>query len=118
MIEDDPTLTPPPEGRPVYFENPILIVNRRDDGSIGYVFAPNEIEPGFDPMGDKIFAGGILLSDILDHMAHAYSATTGMTQDACRKALWREARDENRLKERDPDRYKARGFTTVTGRKQ
>ncbi len=106
-IQNDDSLIPPGGDPSGFIRNPIIIVHKLDDESVRYVLSLGEVDKS---MGDPRIAG-ILLSDLLDHVAEAYRATTGSDQRDIRAAIFKVMRDEDRFKEKDPSRGSARGAT-------
>jgi hypothetical protein len=112
-IQDDDSLIPPGGEMSGFFRNPIIIVHQIEDGSLRYVISLGPIDENLD---DPRVAG-VLLSDLLDHLAASYKGTTGRDQRDLRAAIFKVMRDEDRFKEKDPSRWAARG-ATVWPRKQ
>ena len=106
-VRDDDSLIPPDGGLPGLIRNPIIIVHKADDGKLHYLLSFADVDAGMD---DPRIAG-IILSDILDHMAAAYAATTGRDQRDLRAAIAKVMRDEDRFKEKDPERGRQAGAT-------
>jgi hypothetical protein len=53
---------------------------------------------------------GILLSDLLDHLAHAlYQVTPGLTEQTIRADILKSMRDEDAFKKNDPSRGEMQG---------
>lgn len=109
-IRNDDSLEQPTSG---YIENPAIIVYRIEDGSYQFIIGID----GVNSRADDPIAFGILMSDLLDHIAAAYHSTTGRDQRDIRAQLFKVMRDEDRFKERDPTRGNARGKTFV-GKRQ
>jgi hypothetical protein len=112
-VQDDDSLIPPGGDPSGFIRNPIIIVHKIDDGSIRYLLSLGEIDEHLDDPR----AVGILLSDLLDHLAAAYQTTTNRDQRDLRAAIFKVMRDEDRFKEKDPSRGTARG-ATIWPRKQ
>ena len=105
-IRDDDALERPTSG---YIREPVIIVFKPDDGSnsIQYIIDISAVdEQTADP---RIF--GILMSDLLDHIANAYRSITGRDTRDIRQHIFKVMRDEERFKEKDPTRANARGKT-------
>lgn len=106
-VKDDPNLIPPDGRPPSFIKNPILIVCTSDEGKQDYHVVVQELdESGADPR-----AFGILMSDLLDHVAAAYSAVCGRGRRDVRAQLKKVMLDEDRFKDKDPQRGAARGAT-------
>jgi Domain of unknown function (DUF5076) len=87
-------------GRTIIYR-PIIIVEKlkTDDGHVIFLH-PREIDPACnDP---TMF--GILLSDLLYHIAAAYHRLTGRDERDVRSQLLKTLRDEDRFKDKDPSR--------------
>ena len=112
-VQDDDSLIPPGGDPSGFFRNPLIIVHQIEDGSLRYVISLGPI----DKTMDDPRVAGVLLSDLLDHLAAAYQATTGRDQRDVRAAIFKVMRDEDRFKEKDPTRGAARG-ATIWPRKQ
>jgi hypothetical protein len=112
-IQDDDSLIPPGGDPSGFIRNPIIVVYKTDDGGVRYLISFGDINENMD---DPRVAG-VLLSDLLDHIAAAYQATTGRDQRDLRAAISKVMRDEDRFKEKDPSRGAARG-ATIWPRKQ
>jgi hypothetical protein len=109
-IRDDDTLERPTSG---YVEEPAIIVHRTDDGKFGYIIQPTIV----DNLGNKPSLFGILMSDLLDHIAAAYKGISGRDERDIRAQIFKVMRDEDRFKEKDPTRGDQRGKTFL-GAKQ
>jgi len=59
---------------------------------------------------------GVVLSDLLDHIARAYHQATGRDERAIREAVLKVMRDEDRFKARDPSRGSMSGATVFPQR--
>ena len=112
-VQDDDSLIPPGGDPSGFFRNPLIIVHQIEDGSLRYVISLGPI----DKTMDDPRVAGVLLSDLLDHLAAAYQATTGRDQRDVRAAIVKVMRDEDRYKEKDPMRGNPKG-ATVWPRKQ
>ena len=112
-VQDDDSLIPPGGDPSGFFRNPLIIVHQIEDGSLRYVISLGPI----DKTMDDPRVAGVLLSDLLDHLAAAYQATTGRDQRDVRAAIVKVMRDEDGFKEKDPTRGNPKG-ATVWPRKQ
>ena len=104
-IQDDASLKDH-AGRTILYR-PIIIVEATDDNKQLYRLHLAELDPnGTEP---KLY--GIVLSDLLDHIAHAYWQTAGRDPRDLRAEIFKVMRDEDRFKEKDPTRGQMRGAT-------
>jgi hypothetical protein len=85
---------------------PIIIVEALDEGG-RFRLQLNEVDPSMDSPG--IF--GVILSDLVDHIAAAYQQSTGVDQRFAQHDIMKVLLDENRAKDKDPNRAVARGKT-------
>jgi hypothetical protein len=108
-IKNDDTLEEPTNG---YIENPAIIVHRADNGEYRYIIGVGVA----DESADDPTLFGIMMSDLLDHIAAAYHGTTGRDERDIRAQLFKVMRDEDRFKEKDPTRGNARGRTFLGAR--
>jgi hypothetical protein len=92
-------------------ERPIIIVHKiGDQGALRFVIDLAEmirpettIGPGETTVGPG--APGIILSDLLDHIAHAYhQIVPDRDEREIRSDILKVMRDEDRFKEKDPSR--------------
>jgi hypothetical protein len=105
-VKEDDSLTDI-AGRTIIYR-PIIIVEATDDGKQQYRLHLSELDPHTNE--PKMF--GIVLSDLLDHIAHAYHGQTGRDARDIRYDILKVLRDEDRFKEKDPARGKLRGATS------
>ena len=81
-------------------EQPIVIIEKTDDGKILYrIFLT-----GLDAAVDNPTIAGIMLSDLVDHLAHAYHDVTGRDVRDIRNHVLKVMHDEDRFKVKDPTR--------------
>jgi hypothetical protein len=107
-VEDDDSLIPPGGRPPNFFAHPVVIVHKVEEPAVlGYVISLAEIDENMDTPA----VAGIMLSDLLDHLAKAYAAASGRDQRDVRAAIFKVMRDEDRFKEKDPTRGGQRGAT-------
>jgi hypothetical protein len=86
---------------------PIIVVEKTDDDREQFRIHIDAMDRnGMDP---RLF--GILISDLLDHIAAAYHRQTGRDERAVREQIVKTMRDEDRFKVNDPSRGGARGTT-------
>lgn len=109
-VKDDPTIEDPGDQR--FLERPVIIVEAMENGSQRYIVCPEEIDPEMNQ--PQIF--GIVLSDLVDHIASTYRSLAGQDEEELRKAILKVMRDEDRLKDADPSRGQPRG-AAVTPKK-
>lgn len=93
-------------GRTIIYR-PIIIVEATEDGKQQYRLHLAEL----DQMMNEPKLYGIVLSDLLDHLAAAYAQSTGRDQRDVRYDILKTMRDEDRFKDKDPSRGKLRGAT-------
>lgn len=97
--------------RPIV-ERPVIIVEMTDDGKQQVRILIGELDQQTnDP---RLF--GILMSDLLDHIAAGYHHCTGRDERDVRAELVKVMRDEDRFKEKDPTRGKLTGATVMPRR--
>ena len=112
-IKDDDSLAPPGGEMPGFFEDPAIVVHKVEDGKVGFAICTQVFDAGMDQ--PTIY--GIIISDLIDHLAASYAATTGRDAKDVRAHLHKVVRDEERFKEKDPTRGRGRG-ATIFPRKQ
>jgi Domain of unknown function (DUF5076) len=88
---------------------PIIIVEAIEGDEQQYLLHLTELDPMLNE--PKLF--GILLSDLLDHIAIAYHQSIGRDQRDIRRDILKTLRDEDRFKEKDPMRAPQRGITIM-----
>ena len=66
-----------------------------------------------DPMHSTPAVFGILLSDLLDHIAADYAGVSNRDERDIRVSILKIMRDEDRFKEKDPCRGSSRGVTIM-----
>jgi hypothetical protein len=108
-IRDDTSIEEPTSG---YIEAPAIIVHRTE-GGYQYIIGIGNV----DERADSPEMFGVMMSDLLDHIAAAYHDATGRDQRDIRAQLFKVMRDEDRFKEKDPTRGGGRGRTFL-GRRQ
>jgi Domain of unknown function (DUF5076) len=84
---------------------PIIVIEQTDDNEQLYRLHLGEI----DPLGNEPQLYGIILSDLLDHIAAAYHRTTGRDERDIRYDIMKVFKDEDRFKTNDPKRGGSRG---------
>jgi hypothetical protein len=94
-------------GRTILF-HPIIIVEKDGDNGELYRLHLSELDERMTE--PRLF--GILLSDLLDHIARAYGHVTGRDERDVRAQIMKTLRDEDRFKGKDPSRVKQSGITT------
>lgn len=93
-------------GRTILYR-PIIIVEAIDDEKLQYRLHLTEL----DPMMNEPKLYGLILSDLLDHIAAAYGQSAGRDPRDVRYEIFKVMRDEDRFKEKDPSRGGLRGTT-------
>lgn len=106
-VKDDDELRNRFTGGRVEIDRPVLIVHTVESGRNEFILNFSEL----DPMLDKAYAWGILLSDILDHAAAAYVGHGHRSERDVRDRIMRALKKENQLKEDDPTRGGQTGAT-------
>ena len=91
---------------------PVIIVEALDENRLQYRLHLAEL----DPLGNESKLYGIVLSDLLDHIAAAYHQSTGRDERDIRYEILKVLRDEDRFKTDDPGRAKLRGRTIMPPR--
>lgn len=104
-IEEDAALAA--EAARLVIQRPVVIIEHLASGSCQFRLFPNEL----DPLVNQPVLFGILLSDLIDHIAHLYCGTTGRDERALREEIAKVMRDESRFKDKDPSRSQSRGAT-------
>jgi len=89
--------------------HPIIIVERTDDDKQLFRLHITEL----DPMANDPIKFGIIMSDLIDHLAAAYHDTTGRDLRDIRAQIVKVMRDEDRFKEKDPKRGQLTGITIM-----
>ena len=93
-------------GRTILYR-PIIIVEAIEGERQQYRINLTELD--HSATEPKMF--GIVLSDLIDHIAAAYRDVTGRDERAIRADIFKVMRDEDRFKEKDPARGRQRGLT-------
>jgi hypothetical protein len=106
-IRDDDSLVPPGGEMPGFFEEPAIVVHKVEGGKVGFAICTAV----FDERMDTPAVYGIIISDLIDHLAASYASTTGRDAKDVRAQLHKVVRDEERFKEKDPARGRGRGAT-------
>lgn len=91
---------------------PIIIIEHTDDAKCQYRLHLSEL----DPLMKEPKLYGIMLSDLLDHIAAAYSQLSARDPRDVRNEIFKVMRDEDRFKEKDPSRGAQRGTTIMPQR--
>lgn len=86
---------------------PVIIVERIEDQKLIYRLHLTEV----DEMANDPRVFGIVLSDLVDHLARAYHDSTGRDARDVRAEIIKIMHDEDRFKEKDPTRCNLRGIT-------
>lgn len=92
-------------GRTILYR-PVIIVEQTEDSKQLYRLHLTEL----DPMGNTPELFGIVISDLLDHLAQAYHQSTGRDPRDIRYKILKVMRDEDRFKEKDPTRGNLAGM--------
>ena len=74
-VKDDHNLSDPGDER--VLERPVIIVEQLNDGNLRYLIFPEELDSGLN--SPESF--GVLLSDLLDHIASTYRSLRPRTSD-------------------------------------
>lgn len=98
-------------GRIVLYR-PIIIVEAAQAGKQQYRLHLTEL----DQMMNEPQLYGIILSDLLDHIAAAYARQSDRDQRDIRYEILKVMRDEDRFKDKDPSRGGLRGATIMPPR--
>lgn len=98
-------------GRTILY-HPVIIVEKQDDGKLLYRLHLSELDEHM--MQPKLF--GIVLSDLLDHIAAAYHQQSGRDSRDIRYEVLKVLRDEDRFKDKDPSRGHSRGASILPQR--
>jgi len=106
-VTEDPTITPDNVDGPRYIRSPILIVEGNGGGGYSLTLAPDQLDTTLTE--PRLF--GIMLSDLVDHIAAAYAQIVNRDERDIREALMKTMRDEDRFKQKDPSRGNMRGCT-------
>jgi hypothetical protein len=93
-------------GRTILFR-PVIIVEMAEDNEPYYRLHLNELDEHLNE--PRLF--GIVLSDLMDHLAHAYRDVTGRDERDIRAQIMKTLRDEDRFKKKDPSRVQQSGLT-------
>ena len=96
-IKDDDSIEPLPFGEMVKIEDPMIIVHKVPSGDVRFVI-------DVTGLGDDLRYAGILMTDLIDHIAHAYRDHLGRDERDIREAIYRVMKDEERFKQKDPAR--------------
>jgi hypothetical protein len=88
---------------------PVIVIEAIDDKKVSYRLHLSEL----DQMMTQPKTYGIVLSDLLDHIAAFYAQQSGRDQRDIRYEILKVFRDEDRFKDKDPDRGQQRGFTIM-----
>lgn len=88
---------------------PVIIVEAIEGNRLQYRLHLTEL----DQMMTEPKLYGIVLSDLLDHLAAAYHRQSGHDQRDIRYEILKVLRDEDRFKAKDPARGGLRGFTIM-----
>ncbi len=84
-------------------ERPIIIVHKIEGGAVRFEISISEMLDPANMIGPVI--PGILLSDLLDHLAHAYhQMVPDRAEQDIRADILKAMRDEDRFKKNDPSR--------------
>jgi hypothetical protein len=93
-------------GRTILYR-PIIIIEAIDGGRQQYRLHLSELDAHMNEPATY----GVLLSDLLDHIAAAYRGATGRDERDLRAQIMKVLQDENRFKDKDPSRARLRGIT-------
>jgi hypothetical protein len=105
-IKYDPSLKE--DFKPRIITDPVVLVEQAKDGEA----LRFTLHPEFFAHNDA--AGwGVLLSDLIDHIAHMGATLSGRDVRDVRASLVKVMRDEDRFKEKDPERAQQRGAFSI-----
>lgn len=89
-------------------QNPIIIV-KDNDGKQDYIIGVTAL----DPKANEPERFGVILSDLLDHVARAYADLGLGESKTVRAHIVKTLNNEDRFKEQDPNRGKITGKTVM-----
>jgi len=92
---------------PTPIHDPIIIVHGLEGNRQQYILHLENLDQMMQE--PKLF--GIVLSDLLDHIAAAYNRSNGRDERDIRDTIMRVMRDESRFKDKDPRRGNMLGAT-------
>lgn len=98
-------------GRTIIYR-PVFIVEQTDEKKLQFRLHLTEL----DQMMNEPRLYGIVLSDLLDHIAAAYARQSHRDQRDIRYEILKVMRDEDRFKDKDPSRGGLRGATIMPPR--
>jgi hypothetical protein len=107
-IKQDKSLAEHVTGR-IEIHRPVVVIDMDDDGRYLYRLHISEA----DPQTNNPIIFGIILSDLVDHLAMAYHDLTGRDVRDVRAQLFKVMRDEERFKQKNPSRGEPRGITVM-----
>jgi len=108
-VKDDPELLDEIGSGPKQIHRPIIVIHAHETGKQEYLLHLTEL----DKMMNDPRVWGIVLSDLVDHIASAYVQQTGRDERDIRETITRVMRDESRFKDKDPSRGRMRGATLM-----
>ena len=92
----------------------VIILMSGTDKSATTIVNPTQL----DPFLSKPTIYGVVVSDIIDHIAAAYAQLTGADMVALSEAILATARREHKFKKDDPSRSQMRGTVKIEGDKK
>lgn len=110
-VKDDPSLASAVAGEATPIHNPLVIIHKVGEKQQFLLHLDN-----LDPWMTEPRLWGIMVSDLVDHIAAAYASRTRRDAKDLRDEIMRTAQREMKFKDRDPSRGDMRG-TTVMPRK-
>jgi hypothetical protein len=102
-VKGDPTLRP--KGGAKVLQRPVVIIDQSGRETYQFLIFPDSIDAHLTK--PEVF--GVLLSDLLDHIASTYSSLAGKDEAATRTRILQTMLDEDALKQSDPSRGNPKG---------
>jgi hypothetical protein len=106
-IKHDPNLKE--DFKPRLLVDPLIIVEQTDDGSHRIIISPERM----NEKENNAAGWGVLMSDLIDHIAHMGATLSGRDARDVRAAIVKVMRDEDRFKEKDPNRGQLTGAFSI-----
>jgi hypothetical protein len=106
-IKHDPSLKD--DFEPRLLVDPLVIVEWTDDDRYRITLSPERM----NERANSSVGWGILVSDLIDHIAHIGAQLSGRDARDVRAAIMKVVRDEDRFKKKDPDRGQMTGAFSI-----